>query len=133
MVNPVGNTLSIRAAIPDDVIFFLENIAAMTAVRARLGQRQPANFVCIREAPSSRLISYDSQRAVELVQQIYARDFQVFNDSTEISEASPAPGAYVGLRGVVDDGADPLDEPAAGVSALIPIVRFQRLVEMRLL
>jgi hypothetical protein len=120
--------------IPYDAIFFLENIAAMTAVLARpLGGFSLQTYAPHARSASSRLMSYYSQRAVELVQQIYARDFQVFNYSTEISEASSAPGAYVGLRGVADDGADPLNEPAAGVSALIPTVRFQRLIEMRLL
>ena len=120
--------------IPYDAIFFLENIATMTAVLARpLGGFSLHTYAPHARSAGSRLMSYYSQRAVELVQQIYARDFQVFNYSTDISESSRSPGAYLGLRGVVRRGADPLCEPEAGVSALIPIVRFQRLIEMRLI
>lgn len=117
-----------------DAIFFLESIAAMTAVLAGpLGEFSLQTFAPHSRRAGSRLMSYYSRRTVELVRQIYARDFELFNYSTDISEASTAPGAYLGLRGVVRDGAQPLTEPAAGISALIPTVRFQRLIEMKVL
>ena len=120
--------------VPYDAIFFFENIAAMTAVLARpLGGFSLQTCAPHARRASSRLMSYYSQRAVELVQQIYALDFHVFNYSRDISEASSAPGAYLGLRGVATDSAASLNEPVAGVSALLPTVRFQRLIEMRLL
>ena len=116
-----------------DAIVFLENLAALPVL---LGQAvrglQLQTFAPHARGAGSKMDRHYTPNAVELVRQIYARDFEWFHYSRDISDAAAAPGAYIDLKGLVREQFGPA-LPSAGLTSLLPAIRFKRLVKWRLL
>ena len=118
-----------------DAILYLENLAALPVLlKEVMGNFQLTTFAPHARGATSKLGLHYTPHAIELVRQIYAKDFDYFGYSRDISDAQSAPGAYIGESGVVGFGNErALDAPAGGAAALAPILRFQRLVEWKLI
>lgn len=126
--------------VPDltyDSIFFLENTPIMARV---LGQVLPG-FSLETRSPHSRdanlRLRHYTERAVELVRTIFAKDFTLFHYSQCLDEALVAPGAFLSngrLCHTVDaHSADLPSRSSTPDKALKAAVRYRRLIDMRLI
>lgn len=118
-----------------DAIVFLENLAELPElIKAAARNLQVETFSPHARGASSKMKLHYTARSVDLVRQVYAKDFELFGYSQDISDAAFAPGAYIGIRGLVPKGEERVPvSPAAGVTPLVPTLRFQRLRQWRLL
>jgi hypothetical protein len=117
-----------------DAIFYLENIACLQASLRRLfGDFAIETFAPHSRSAHQKVQDFYTPRAAELVQDIYADDFARFGYSRDLDQIMDAPGACWTRQGIV-----PRDEHADltasdGIASLMPTLRYQRLVEARLI
>jgi hypothetical protein len=121
-----------------DAIFYLENLAPLTRF---LSQVCP-DFKLETKAPhargaSSKLTEHYTPRAIELVQEIYAGDFELFGYSRDLAEVGAAPGEMITASGLVStQTAQSLpQEPRHAMPGMAfeKALLFRRLVDMRLI
>ncbi len=123
-----------------DAIFYLENLSAISRFFAEMSPK----IILETSAPhsrsaSSRLRDHYTDRAVKLVQEIYAQDFSVFRYSSDLDDARVSPGeCIIGDRIVsageeVSDMASRRPARAAPCRAFEATMRYQQLIEMRVL
>ena len=88
-----------------DAIFYLENLSAMTRFLSGI----TPEFKLETSAPHSRsagskLRNHYTDRAVKLVQEIYARDFSLFGYSKNLNDVGVTPGECIAGDRIVSDG-----------------------------
>ncbi len=122
-----------------DAIFYLENLAPLTRFLSQVcpGFRLETNAPHARGA-NSKLRAYYTDAAIELVREIFARDFELFGYSDNLEDADAAPGEMITANGLITLQAavpDLLREPrhAAPGTAFERALRYRRLVDMRLI
>jgi hypothetical protein len=123
-----------------DAIFYLEDLSALSRFFAGISP----DFILETCAPHSRsanskLRDHYTDRAVKLVQEIYAQDFSLFGYSSDLDNARVSPGeCIIGDRIVsageeVSDMASRRPARAAPCRAFEATMRYQQLIEMRVL
>lgn len=117
-----------------DAIFYLENAGALQrSLCFTLGDFELATFAPHSRSAQQKLRAHYTPRAIELVQQIYAADFDWLGYSRDIARATDAPGAYWTPRGVVPFAEEARLMPASGMASLKSVIRYQTLIEARLI
>jgi hypothetical protein len=103
-------------------------------LRSQLGGFDLKTFAPHARGASAEMESQYSARAVDLVQQVYGPDFDLFGYSRDLADSAKAPGAYLARGKLVGDSADaqPLG-PSGAADALKPELRYRRLVELKLI
>lgn len=122
-----------------DAIFYLENLSPLGQF---LSQVSP-NFRVERFAPHSRsavtkLRDHYSDRAIELVQEIFDEDFSYFGYSRSLDDVGIVPGAFIVGDRIASTGEDvaeivlrhPRAEPCRAIKSTL---RFRQLVDNRLI
>jgi hypothetical protein len=122
-----------------DAIFYLENLAPLT----RFLLQVCPGFKLERNAPhargaNSKLREYYTDRTVDLVREIFARDFELFGYSDRLDDYEIAPGEMITEHGLAPMQATALELPtrphhATPGMAFEKALRFRRLIDMRLI
>jgi hypothetical protein len=122
-----------------DAIFYLENPAALSDFVARIDP----HFKLERFAPhasnaAEKLAKHYDATAVQLVCEIFARDFELFGYSRHIDDALAAPAAMIAGGRLIPHGAPlprPSPQPRLGHTSRTwhTTLRFRRLMERRLI
>lgn len=122
-----------------DAVFYLENLAVFSDFCRKVAPELTLETSAphARGAGSkSKLHEHYSERAVELVRQIYAEDFRLFGYSPDLEETERLPGLCIIANRIVPEGTNIASaigpEPANVVvpAAYETTVRYHRLVEM---
>jgi len=123
-----------------DAIFYLENLSAMTRFFAGI----TPEFKLETSAPhsqsaGSKLRVHYTDRAVKLVQEIFARDFSLFGYSNNLDDAGVIPGECIAGDRIVFDGSEvsemALRRPArtARCRAFDATMRYHQLIQMKVI
>lgn len=124
------------ARIAYDAVFYLENAAAIERFISQITHA----FKMQRYAPHSRaadekLVAHYNERALDLVRDLYAKDFARFGYSQALDDARAAPGEMIADGRIVPRGTEFAPRPPRQSlsSALRNALHFRRLVDWRLL
>ena len=120
-----------------DAIFYLENLSAISRFFAEMSPK----ITLETSAPHSRsanskLRDHYTDRAVKLVQGIYAQDFSVFGYGSNLDDASVSPGECIVGGRIAAEGEEVLDMASrrptrtASCKAFEATMRYHRLVDM---
>ena len=123
-----------------DAIFYLENLSALSRFFAGISP----DFILETFAPhsrsaSSKLRDHYTDRAVKLVQEIYAQDFSLFGYSSDLDDARVSPGECINGDRIVSAGEEASDMASRRPARVAPCrafeatMRYQQLIEMRVL
>jgi len=123
-----------------DAIFFLENLPPL----ARYLSQICPDFKLKTRAPHARganakLRQHYTGQTIELVREIFARDFELFGYSDSLDETDAAPGKMIAAGELVPDGAEEAQDlpppwrSAAPGTAFERALRYRRLIDMRLI
>lgn len=128
----------LNLGLPDvqyDAIFYLENVASLQrSLRRMFGDFELETFAPHSRSAQQKMQVFYTPRAIELVQRIYAEDFARLGYSTDIARVTDAPGEYWTPHEILPrDGEDAFLAPATGMASLKPAIRYQHLVEARLI
>ena len=117
-----------------DAIFYLENAGALRrTLRHALGDFELETFAPHSRKAQQKLQTLYTPRAIELVQQIYAADFEWLGYSRDVTRAMEAPGAYWTPHAIVPVEEEGRLKPASGLASLKSVIRYQSLIEARLI
>ncbi len=122
-----------------DAVFYLESLAVFSDFCCKIAPEVALE----RSSPHSRgagsrskLREHYSERAIELVQNIYAKDFKLFGYSSDLDKTDRVPGQCIVTNRVVPVGTD-IDsafgeEPVNATAHQVyeTTVRYHRLVEL---
>ncbi|MES1179917.1 MAG: sulfotransferase family 2 domain-containing protein, partial [Hyphomicrobium sp.] len=120
-----------------DAIFYLENPEAIE----RFVSRICGTFKMERYAPHSRgaaelLLAHYNERALRLVRELYARDFELFGYGQALENACAAPGDMIAGTRLLPCGMGPVPRSprqSTPSTALKRALRIRRLVDRHLL
>ena len=120
-----------------DAIFYLENIPALSRFLSDISpELKIETYAPHSRSALSKLHEHYTDRAIELVRTIYAKDFQLFGYNTRLEDIECVPGDYIvdrHIRTFERNGPDaPLDRPAriARCEAFATTIRYHKLVDM---
>lgn len=120
-----------------DVIFYLENLAAISRFFANMSPKiELKTSAPHSRGAGSKLRDHYTGRAVELVQEIYAQDFALFGYSRNLDDARLSPGGCIVGNRIVAEGEDVSDMASrhptrtAPCKAFEATMRYHRLVDM---
>ncbi len=121
-----------------DAIFFLENLAALPRyLSAICPDFKLKTFAPHSRAARSKLPEYYTDRAVDMVRDLFAEDFELFGYSRNLEDAAAPPGEMIASGRLVPTRAEApgLAQPrhATAGMAFEKVLRFRRLVDMRLI
>jgi hypothetical protein len=123
-----------------DVIFYLENLSALSDFFARISPEfNLETFAPRPRSANSKLRDHYTNRAVKLVQEIYAQDFSLFGYSDNLDDVGVSPGeCIVGDRIVagreeVTDMASRRPARAARCRAFDATLRYHQLMDLRII
>ena len=120
-----------------DTIFYLENLSAISKFFAKLSPKISLETSAPHSrAAGSKLRQHYSDRAIELVQNIYEQDFLSFGYSRDLDDSCVSPGECIVGRCIVAEGEYNLDgvpsHPArsAPCKAFQATMRYHRLIDL---
>jgi len=117
-----------------DAIFYLENGAALQgALEALLGSFDFAPFAPHSRSAVQKVTTHYTPRAIELAWRIYAQDFDYFGYSRDTARVAEAPGAYRSTQGIVPLKDEAQLAPSERTASLKGAIRYQSLIERRLI
>lgn len=127
----------INLALPDvayDAIFYLENLAPLQqALRRAFGDFEIETYAPHSRSARQKLQEFYTPRAAEIVQRLYAGDFARLGYSTDLARASEAPGEWWTPHGIPHMPRETSLFAAGGLASLMPAIRYQRLIEARII
>lgn len=122
-----------------DAIFFLENLGALPRFLSTIcPDFQLETFAPHSRGAGSKLAEHYTERAVDLVRDIFARDFELFGYSRELQDAHTAPGEMIASGRLLPAHAETLGRPppprhATPGTPFERALRYRRLVDMHLI
>lgn len=117
-----------------DAIFYLENVVSLQkSLRRMFGDFELETFAPHSRSAQQKMQAFYTPRAIALVQRIYADDFAYLGYSTDIARATEAPGEYWTPREILPRDGEACLKPDTGMASLKPAIRYQHLVEARLI
>jgi hypothetical protein len=119
-----------------DAIFYLESLSAMSEFFAEITPKITLKTSALHaRSATSELRNHYTDRAVELVHEIYAQDFSLFGYSSSLNDVSVSPGECILGDRIVSDGDVLSDLVSRGPIRTAPCkafeatMRYHRLVD----
>jgi len=122
-----------------DAIFFLENLAALPRYLSTVcPDFKLETFAPHSRGASAKLRQHYTSRAVDMVRDLFAQDFELFGYSRNLEDAGNAPGEMIAAGRLVPTRAEAPDLPlqpqhATPGMAFEKALRFRRLIDARLI
>jgi hypothetical protein len=122
-----------------DGIFFLENLSALPHYLSTIcPEFQLETFAPHSRGARSKLAEHYTDRAVDLVRDIFAKDFELFGYSRDLEDADAAPGEMIASGWLQPARAETLGWPprpqhATPGTPFEKTLRYRRLVDMHLI
>lgn len=122
-----------------DAVFFLENPAAISGFLAQIvPEFKFEHFAPHARGASGKLAAHYSPTTVQLVREIYAKDFEAFGYSRNLQDALRAPGHMMAEHALLSAGAMPPpppspSRPSRSTRTLENTLRCRWLIERRLI